>query len=60
MSLVGKFTNTTYYYWNENERLEKDAAALAPLNGRKHVDTISYWRFMTGHTPLTAFNPITE
>ncbi len=60
MRLVGNITDTAYYYWNENERLERDAELLEPLKRFRHIHIISYWRFMKSLRPFKAFTPVPE
>ncbi len=58
MERVGKLTSTTYYNWDENQRLEHDAAALTPIARRRHTHIISYWRFLDRPDKFTAFKPL--
>lgn len=58
MDLVGRWRNTTYYYWNENERLEQDVTAIGPIMQRRHAHIISYWRFARAQEPYRSFRPV--
>ena len=60
MARVGSMTGGRYYYWNENERLEKDAAMPKDLAGSRHIHIISYWRFLDRPDRYNGFHPIQE
>jgi hypothetical protein len=60
MALAGRLADTVYYYWDENERLEQDAAQLTPLQVNRHIHIISYWRFLDRKERFSEFRPIPE
>ncbi|MCB9170907.1 MAG: hypothetical protein H6594_11205 [Flavobacteriales bacterium] len=58
MEKVGRLLRTTYYYWDENERLEHDARHPEVLRQRRHAHIISYWQFLERADPFRGFVPL--